>query len=154
MIAKNTDRIEQKRLLRVPRAFIWHALADAEEFGAWFGVKFEGAFRQGATVRGRVTHEGHNGVPIEITIDKIDPEHLFAFRWHPYAVDPEIDYSKEPPTRVAFELNESGPGTTITVVESGFDAIPATRRAEAYREHEEGWAAQLNALERYLAKAA
>ncbi len=154
MTPKNTDRIEQKRLLRVPRAFIRHALADAGEFGAWFGARFEGPFRQGATVRGKITQEEYEGLPLEVTIDTIEPEHLFAFRWHPFAVDPEIDYSKEPPTRVVFELSEAGPGTVLKVVESGFDGIPAARRDEAYREHEEGWAFRMDAIERYLTKAA
>ncbi len=154
MSPKSTDRIEQRVVLRVPRAFIWHALADAEEFGAWFGAKMEGPFRQGATVRGKVTMEGHKGHPIEMEIDRIEPEHLFSWRWHPYTVDPEIDYSAEPRTLVECRLEEVGPGTALTFVESGFNALPAARREEAYRMHEEGWAEQCKSIERYLTKAA
>ncbi len=154
MSSRNTDRMEHRIVLRVSRALVWHALADAEEFGAWIGAKLERPFTEGATVKGRITKEGHRGVPLEMTIDTIEPERLFSWRWHPYAVDPELDYSAERPTRVVCELEEVGPGTALTVVESGFDGIPATRRAEAYRMHEEGWPELMKSLERYLARAA
>ncbi len=154
MSPRNTDRIEQRIVLRVPRADVWHALADAEKFGAWFGAKLEGPFEQGATIKGKITQEGYKGLPLEMTVDTIEPGRLFSWRWHPYAVDPEIDYSAEPPTRVVCELEEVGTGTRLTLVESGFDAIPATRRAEAYRMHEDGWPEQMKSLERYLVKAA
>jgi uncharacterized protein YndB with AHSA1/START domain len=154
MSSKITDRIERKVVLRAPRGRVFRALTDAEEFGAWFGVKMEGPFRKGTTVKGKMTDESCKGLPIEVDIDRIEPEHLFSYRWHPYAIDPEVDYSAEPKTLVVFRLEEVGPGTALTVVESGFDGIPATRREEAYREHQEGWAEQMKSIERYLAKAA
>ena len=154
MSTKNTDRIEEKILLRVPRARVWRALTDAEEFGAWFGVKLAGAFAPGAVVKGKITEKEYEGLPFELVVDRIEPRRLFSWRWHPYAVDPDVDYSAEPTTLVVCELEEVVGGTVLTLVESGFDRIPATRRAEAYRMHEEGWAAQMKSIERYLAKAA
>lgn len=154
MSKKNTDRIEEKILLRVPRARVWRALTDAGEFGAWFGVKLTGAFAPGATVKGTITEKGYEGLPFEIVVDRIEPQRLFSWRWHPYAVDPAVDYSAEPPTLVVCELEETADGTILTLVESGFDKIPSARRAEAYGMHEEGWAAQMKSIERYLAKAA
>jgi uncharacterized protein YndB with AHSA1/START domain len=151
---KDIDRIEEKILLRVPRARVWRALTDAEEFGAWFGVKLAGAFAPGATVKGTITDKEYEGLPFELVVDRIEPQRLFSWRWHPYAVDPDVDYSAEPTTLVVCELEEVAGGTVLTLVESGFDRIPAARRAEAYRMHEEGWAAQMKSIERYLAKAA
>lgn len=154
MSTKNTDRIEEKILLRVPRARVWRALTDTEEFGAWFGVKLAGAFAPGASVKGTITEKEYEGLRFELVVERIEPQRLFSWRWHPYAVDPDVDYSAEPLTLVVCELEEVADGTVLTLVESGFDRIPAARRAEAYRMHKEGWAAQMKAIEQYLAKAA
>jgi len=154
MSTKNTDRIEEKIVLRVPRARVWRALTDAEEFGAWFGVKLAGTFAPGEAVKGKITEKNYEDLQFEMVIERIDPQRLFSWRWHPYAVDPAADYSAETPTLVVIELEEVAGGTVLTVVESGFDGIPAGRRAEAYLMHEEGWTEQLKSIERYLAKAA
>jgi uncharacterized protein YndB with AHSA1/START domain len=154
MSTKSTDRIETKILLRVPRDRAWRALTDAREFGTWFGAKLAGQFAPGATVKGTITEEGYEGLPFEIVVDRIEPKSRFSWRWHPYAIDPGADYSSEPPTLVEWELKEVPEGTLLAVVESGFDKIPAARRAEAHRMHEEGWGAQMKSIERHLAKAA
>jgi uncharacterized protein YndB with AHSA1/START domain len=154
MSTRNNDRIEERILLRVPLARVWRALTDAEEFGGWFGVKLAGTFVPGASVKGTITEKEYEGIPFEITVDRIEPQRLFSWRWHPYALDPDVDYSGEPPTLVVFELDEVAQDTVLTLVESGFDDIPSVRRAEAYRMHEEGWAAQMKSIERFLAKAA
>ena len=145
-----TDRIERKVLLRAPRARVWRALADAQEFGAWFLVKFEGPFVPGATLHGRITRPGYEHVIMEITIETMDPERLFSYRWRPYAIDPKVDYSREPKTLVEFRLEEAGGGTLLTISESGFDAIPAERRAEAYRMNDGGWAQQTESIRSHV----
>jgi uncharacterized protein YndB with AHSA1/START domain len=150
MTQGNTDRIEKKILLKAPRARVWRAIANAEEFGAWFGVKMEGRFAPGARVSGKITHKGYEHMNMEIEIEQIEPERRFSYRWHPYAVDPNVDYSKEPTTLVVFELEEVANGTMLTVVESGFDKIPAERRAEAFRMNEHGWSAQTANIEKYV----
>ncbi len=154
MSPQNTDRIDEKVLLRVPRARVWRALTNADEFGEWFGSRLSGAFAPGVTVKGTITSEGHEGKPFELVVDRIEPPRLFSWRWHPYALDPQVDYSAEEPTRVVCELYETPDGTVLTLVESGFDAIPAGRRGEAHRMHQEGWAAQMKSIKRYLTKAA
>ena len=146
----STDRIEKKVTLRAPRSRVWRALADAQEFGTWFGVKVEGAFTAGAHLRGRITTPGYEHTVMEITIERIEPERLFSYRWHPYAIDPNVDYSSEPTTLVEFRLEEVAGGTELTVTESGFDGIPAARRAEAFRMNEQGWAEQLRRIERHV----
>lgn len=146
----STDRIEKSILLRAPRARVWKALADAKQFGEWFGVKLDGTFSPGARLRGKVSHKGYEHIPFEITIERLEPEKLFSWRWHPNPIDPGIDYSAEPATLVVFELKEVSEGTLLTVVESGFDEIPLSRRLEAYRGNEEGWTAQMKAIERYV----
>jgi uncharacterized protein YndB with AHSA1/START domain len=150
----STDRIEKRVFLRATRARVWRALIDAEQFGQWFGVKLNGSFAPGARLRGQVQHKGYEHVPIEITVERMEPEKLFSWRWHPYSIDPKIDYSVERTTLVVFELEEVADGTSLTVVESGFDGIPLARRLEAYRGNEEGWAAQMRAIERHVSEAA
>ncbi len=146
-----TDRIEKIVVLRAPRSRVWRALSDAKEFGSWFGVEIEGAFTPGAQVRGRITHPGYEHLMMDVTIERLEPERLFSYRWHPYAIDPDVDYSGEPTTLVEFRLEEVQGGTRLTVVESGFDGIPLARRAEAFRMNEQGWTIQLQNIERHVA---
>ena len=145
-----TDRIEKKIVLRAPRSRVWRAIADAGEFGAWFGVKLEGSFAPGARLRGRITEPGYEHVVMDITIERMEPERLFSYRWHPYAIDPAMDYSGEPTTLVEFRLDEVPGGTELSVTESGFDRIPAARRAEAFRMNERGWAEQVKRIARHV----
>ncbi len=153
MSPTSTDRIERKILLRAPRSQVWRALTNPVEFGTWFGVKVEGAFAPGARVRGAITHKGYEHLTWNITIERIEPERVFSWRWHPYAVEPGVDYSTEPTTLVVFELEDAAGGTMLTVVESGFDQVPLARRAQAYRMNGEGWTYQMQAIEGYVATA-
>ena len=148
-----TDRIEKRIVLRAPRARVWRALVNAEEFGSWFGVDFRGAsFAPGATVTGRITYPGYEHLTMEIVIYRMEPERQFSFRWHPNAVDPTLDYSKEPTTLVVFELQDAAEGTLLSVVESGFDRIPLQRRAEAWRMNDQGWAEQVSRIDAYVTR--
>ena len=152
MATTSTDRIEKKILLKASRSRVWRALTDAVEFGKWFGVIMAGPFSPGARLTGKITHPGYEDAPFEITIERMDAERLFSYRWHPYAHDPKVDYSSEPTTLVVFELQEQGGGTLLTVVESGFDGIPLARRAEAFRMNDQGWAEQMKSIERHVAQ--
>lgn len=129
---------------------VWQALTNHEEFGAWFGVKLEGPFRVGETVRGHVTYKGYEHLKWEAKVEAMEAPTRFAFTWHPYAVDPETDYSGEPPTLVEFRLEPTGDGTRLTVTESGFDSIPARRRDEAFRMNERGWGMQVDNIKAYV----
>ncbi len=148
----NTDRIEKKVTLLAPRSRVWRAVATAEEFGAWFGVKLDGAFSEGATVRGKITSPGYEHLTMEMLIERIDPERYFAYRWHPYAIDASVDYSSEPSTLVEFRLDEADARTVLTIVESGFDRIPLARRAEAFRMNDGGWIEQMKNIDRYVSQ--
>jgi uncharacterized protein YndB with AHSA1/START domain len=162
MAVETMDRIEKRVLLNAPRARVWHALTDSAEFGLWFGVRFNQPFQVGAVLRGVVTpttvdaniaemQKPYAGHVFEITIDRIEPERVFSFRWHPYEVDLETDYSSEPTTLVTFTLEEMPDGVMLTVVESGFDRVPLDRRAKAFTENEGGWTAQMTLIQKYLA---
>ena len=146
------DRIEKQLVLRAKRSRVWRALSDAEEFGKWFGVKLQGTFTEGATVRGQITHPGYEHLAMEVLVERVEPERYIAWRWHPYAVDPRVDYSKEPTTLVEFHLNEIPNGTEVTVIESGFSQIPLGRRDEAFRMNEDGWTQQMRNIERHVAQ--
>lgn len=147
----NTDRIEKTVVLRAPRARVWRALTDASEFGAWFGASLTGTFAPGAVVSGRITTPGYEHLTMDLLVERVEPERLLSYRWHPYAVDPEVDYRDEPMTLVEFRLEDVPEGTRLTVTESGFDQIPAARRAEAFRMNEGGWAAQVENIARHVA---
>ncbi len=150
MATSSTDRIEKRIELRASVARVWRALTNHEEFGQWFGVRLERPFVPGERTRGAITYPGYEHLSMEVTVQKMENERRFSFHWHPYAVDPKIDYSKEPPTLVEFVLEKTPTGTVLLVTESGFDAIPLARRAEAFRMNEGGWTQQLQNIEAYV----
>jgi len=145
-----TDQIEKRIVLRAPRSRVWRAIANSDEFGAWFQVKLEGPFVSGATVPGRITTPGCEHMTLEMFIERIEPEQLFSYRWHPYGIDPNVDYSGESTTLVEFRLAGTDTGTLLTIVESGFDQVPVSRRAEAFRMHNQGWTQQILNIEGYV----
>ncbi len=149
-----SDSIEKSIELKAPVSRVWKALTNHEEFGAWFRVKIEAPFVPGQVSRGHITYPGYEHVKWEAVVRTIEPERLFSFTWHPYAVDPDKDYSTEPPTLVTFTLEKTATGTLLRVVESGFDRIPAGRRAEAFRMNDGGWAEQMKSIAEYLARGA
>jgi uncharacterized protein YndB with AHSA1/START domain len=146
------DRIEKQIEMKAPRSRVWRALTDYREFSEWFRVKLENAFVPGQTSRGQITYPGYEHVRMEVAVQKIEPEHLFSFTWHPYAIEPGVDYSQEPPTLVEFKLEETPGGTLLTVTESGFQKLPPERRDEAFRMNEGGWAEQLQNIARHVAQ--
>ncbi len=145
-----TDRIEKTIELEAPVSRVWRALTDYQEFGAWFRVRLDGPFVAGQPSTGWITYPGFEDVRWHAVVQKIEPERLFSFTWHPYAIDPNEDYSGEPPTLVEFTLEKTASGTLLRVVESGFDKIPAKRRAEAFRMNDKGWGAQLENIARHV----
>ncbi len=146
----STDRIEKTLFLRAPRSRVWRALIQPEEFGAWFGMTLDGIFVPGARLTGRRTASGTEHETIEFAVERVEPEHLLAYRWHPAPTEPSVDYSAEPTTLVEFHLADVPDGTQLTVVESGFDHIPLARRATAFRMHEQGWAELLPAIAHHV----
>ena len=146
----STDRIEKQVHLRASRERVWRALTDAQEFGTWFRVKLETGFAVGQKVVGHITYPGYEHLRFEATVERMEPERLFALRWHPAAVDPKVDYSGEPSTLVEFRLEDADGGTRLTVTESGFDALPAHRREEAFRMNDGGWAIQMQNIQAHV----
>lgn len=155
------DRIEKQIFLRAPVSRVWRAVSDSREFGAWFGVEFDGPFVAGKAMKGRIVptqvdpevakmQEPHTGVAFDISVDRIEPERLFAFRWHPYALEPGMDSSKEPTTLVVFVLQPVADGTLLLLSESGYDRVPLERRAMAFMQNEGGWEHQTKLIEKYL----
>ena len=158
------DHIEKKILLRAPRQRVWRALSDSAEFGSWFGIKFDGPFAPGAFRRGIIlpttvdadvgkAQKEYEGLMVEITIEQMEPERLFSFRWHPFAVERGVDYSAESTTLVVFVLEEVANGVMLTVTESGFDQIPLARRARAFTANDAGWGMMIKLIEKYVVHA-
>src|SRR6266513_4912593 len=133
------DRIEKRIELKAPVSRVWRALTDHVEFGEWFRVKLDGPFVIGQVSRGHITYPGYEHLPWEAVVQKMEPERLFSYTWHPYAVEASVDYSKEMPTLVEFRLEKSGNGTLLTLTESGFEGLPDARREKAFQMHENGW---------------
>src|SRR5512133_2058693 len=116
-MGSQTDRIVKQVVLKAPLARAWRAIADAREFGSWFGVAFDGPFAPGARLVGRIvpttvdaevaaSQKPYEGATFDVSVEQVEPMRRFSFRWHPFAVDPAVDYSREPTTLVVFELEE------------------------------------------------
>lgn len=158
----STDKVEREIVLKAPKAKVWKAISNASEFGAWFGVDFEGrSFVAGQPMLGKIAptkvdpevaklQAPHAGKKFEIKVDRIEPEEHFSFFWHPFAIDPNVDYSQEEPTLVTFSLTEVSGGTKLVITETGFDRIPAARRAAAFQANDGGWAHQTKLIEKYV----
>jgi putative hydrolase of HD superfamily len=146
-----TDRIEKQIVIRAPRSRVWRSISDKTEFGAWFGVKLPpGSFAPGEKVSGNITYPGYEHLVMDIELVDVSPERHLSYRWHPYAIDPKVDYSSEPTTLVTFTLEDAPEGTLLTITESGFDQVPLHRRDEAFRMNESGWTEQLTNIERHV----
>ena len=147
----SSDRIEKQITLDAPRSRVWRALTDVKQFNKWFGVSLETPFSTGAEASGKIGIRGYEHVTMTIWIETMEPERFFSFRWHPYAIEPDVDYSKEPTTLVSFTLEDAGDATQLTIVESGFDAIPESRRAKAFSMNSSGWSGQAENIRKFLA---
>jgi len=144
-------RIEKKIELVAPVSRVWRALTDYREFGEWFRVKLDGPFVPGQVSRGHITYPGYEHLAWEAVVQKMEAERLFSFTWHPYAIDPKKDYSKETPTLVEFRLEKTSGGTLLLLTESGFDKIPSDRQLEAFRMNDGGWTEQMKNIEKHVA---
>jgi uncharacterized protein YndB with AHSA1/START domain len=144
------DRIEKRIELKAPVSRVWRAITDYREFGEWFRVKLDGPFVAGQASTGHITYPGYEHLKWEAVVQKMEPERLFSFTWHPYAVDPKVDYSKEAPTLVEFRLEKTATGTLLVLTESGFDKVPAERRLEAFRRNDGGWTEQMKSIETHI----
>jgi uncharacterized protein YndB with AHSA1/START domain len=148
------NRIEKQIELKAPVSRVWRAITDYREFGDWFRVQLDGPFVPGQVSTGHIAYPGYEHLKWEAVVQKMESERIFSFTWHPYAVDPKVDYSKEAPTLVEFKLEKTANGTLLRLIESGFDKVPADRRLEAFRMNDRGWAEQLQNIERHVAKSA
>jgi uncharacterized protein YndB with AHSA1/START domain len=160
-MSSSTDRLEKELFLRAPQDRVWRAISDAGEFGSWFGVELDGEFVAGAHLTGRIKpttadaavaemQKKYAGMPIAFVVERLEPMSVFSYRWHPFAIDPDVDYANEPMTLVTFTLEPTDGGTMLRVAETGFDSIPVERRADAFEANEEGWDMQIALIEKYL----
>jgi uncharacterized protein YndB with AHSA1/START domain len=152
-VAFMEDRIEKQIEIAAPISRVWQALTDSRQFGEWFLVKMEGPFVAGQPAAGKITYPGYENLRMEIVVKEIEPQTLFSFTWHPYAIDPKVDYEQEESTLIEFRLQPTPGGVLLTVTESGFDKIPAERRAEALLRNDSGWAQQMKNIQAYVNKA-
>jgi uncharacterized protein YndB with AHSA1/START domain len=168
---RTSDRIEKRITLHAPIARVWRALTDVREFSRWFGFTLDGPFLPGRVIRGTFDGALNEAAIMDAqraagvtpsrlkmpqgrfvfgTIERVEPQHTFSYRWIPYGIDAEADLENEPTTLVEFRLEEDGDKTRLTVVESGFDAVPPHRRARAFHMNSGGWSAQVENLRRHV----
>jgi uncharacterized protein YndB with AHSA1/START domain len=145
-----TDRIEKTIELKAPLDRVWRALTDAEQFGEWFRVKLDGPFVPGEEATGKVLYPGFEHVVWRARVVAVEPMTRFVFTWHPFAIDPKVDYDQEPPTTVEFRLEPTSTGVRMTVTETGFDALPPHRREESFPRNERGWTTQAQNIRDYV----
>lgn len=158
----DTNTITKTARLRAPLARVWSAISDSAKFGAWFGAEFDGPFAAGATVAGRIRpttvdaevatlQEPHAGMPFTVVVERVEPPSLLAFRWFPHGVGgPE--HPDDPMTLVSFALTPHGDETDLVITETGFDAVPLERRAQAFSANDGGWAHQTRLIGLYVTR--
>jgi uncharacterized protein YndB with AHSA1/START domain len=129
---------------------VWRALTTAADLAAWFQVGIEGDITPGAEIWMTSKYPGHQGQRFAVKVTEMTPPRRFAWQWHPGAVDPAVDYSREPWTTVTFTLEPSGRGTRLTVSETGFNEISLARRAKVYQDNNQGWAEVLVWIQKYV----
>ena len=147
-----TDRIEKQIQLRTPELRVWEVVSSASQFGEWFMIKLDGEFVEGSMISGTLTYPGYEHLTVEMYVVTKQAESLFSYRWRPYAIEPNVDYSAEPMTLVEFRLDDVDGGVLLTITESGFDQIPGERRAKAFRMDDAGWSEQIRSIEAYVSK--
>jgi uncharacterized protein YndB with AHSA1/START domain len=139
------DRIERHVVVKASRSRVWRALTDYKEFGTWFRVKLEGPFVLGQKVSGQMTYPGYEHMKFEATVDRMDTDQVFSFRWPPAENRDDV-----PMTTVEFTLEDVEGGTKITVVESGFEKLPADLRDKVFRDNQGGWTEQMKNIEAHV----
>lgn len=145
-----TDIIECETRIAAPIERVWEAIGDHRKFGEWFKVALDQPFEAGQQSTGHITIPAYAHVRWTAEVVAVEPPRRLAFRWHPYAIEQGRDYSNEPTTLVDIMLEPDGDGTRVRVVESGFDALPASRRDEAFRMNSSGWEAQMKNVRTYV----
>jgi uncharacterized protein YndB with AHSA1/START domain len=90
-----------------PREDVWRAVTEEERLEEWFANEVELDLRPG----GAGVFRWADGTAREATIEEVDPERRFAFRWQ----DADGD---EPETLVELTLEEDDGGTRLVVVET------------------------------------
>ncbi len=157
----SNDKLIKTVLLKAPLEHVWRAITDSKEFGTWFGMRLEGPFVAGQAITGVIAptvvdkevaalQKPYEGTAVSFHVEKIQPQSLFAIKWHPFAIDKKIDYSSEPMTLITFELAKNKEGVLLTITESGFDKIPLHRRAAAFKANDGGWQKQTELIKKYL----
>ena len=132
------DRIKRTVPIAHPPEKVWAALTTAEGLGAWFGNEATIDLRPGGSAR--MTWAG--GPTVEMRVERVEEPTVFGFTWPVYGL-PEDDPRR---TYVEFTLEPAGPGTRLTVVETGFAQLPGDAYRKAYDGNTEGWAKELGEL--------
>lgn len=150
MMTDELSRIDRTIDVNAPPDRVWRALTTAGDLGAWFQVSIEGEITPGAELWMTSKYPGYEGQRFIVKVTEMTPPRRFAWQWHPGAVDPAVDYSREPWTTVTFTLEPSGRGTRLTVSETGFNEVSLARRAKVYQDNSQGWTEVLVWIQKYV----
>ena len=150
MTVAELNRIDRTIDINASPERVFRALTTATELSAWFQVTIEGEIVAGTDVWMTSVHPDHAGQRFNVKIIEVTAPRTMAWEWHPGAVDPTVDYSREPRTTVRFTLEPTERGTRLTISETGFDAISLPRRAAVYKDNTQGWTEVLVWLKTYV----
>jgi len=149
-VADMSDRIEKTVDLNAPVERVWQALTDHEQFGEWFKVSLDGPFVVGVLSTGQMTYPGYEHMKWRAVVVAAEPMRYFAFRWSHPGPGEVGDEAQLPSTLVEFTLAPTLAGVRLTIVESGFESIPADRRDSVFRGNEQGWEEQGRNIKAYV----
>jgi uncharacterized protein YndB with AHSA1/START domain len=139
MPSDELTRIDRTIEIHAPPERVWRALTDPRELSAWFQVTIEGGIAAGQEVWMTSAHPEHQGQRFQVLFKELTPPTRFVWQWCPGAMDPKVDYSREPRTTLTFTLQPSPGGTRLSVAETGFERISLARRAKVYVDNSQGW---------------
>ena len=140
----SSDSIEREIVIEAPVETVWSIVTEPQNIARWFANEAEVDLRPG----GDVLFRFDSGVDGKGVVEKVEPPHLFAFRW--ISPEPERDMvaAQGHYTTVEFSLQGQGEGTLLRVVESGFAALEGTaaENAALAERHIGGWGMFLERL--------
>ncbi|MFC8045420.1 SRPBCC domain-containing protein [Nocardia sp. NPDC057353] len=136
------DRIVRTLDLAHPPAAVWAAITTADGLGSWFGHSAAIDLRPGGAAQ--LTWDGEHTE--HLRVERVEEPSVFGFTWHVHGL-PEEDPRR---TYVEFTLEETGAGTRLTVVETGFAQLTDDAHKVAFDGNTDGWGKELAELAGYL----
>lgn len=146
------DTIERSVELPVGRRRAWEAITTPEQISQWFEGIWKFDLKPGAPIHFDFgpQYGVHRG-----RVEAVEPMDRVVYLWTHEGRDwdASIPIDDVPTTLIEFRLTDAGDDTLLTVVESGFAALPADIRENSLRDNTQGWEEQMENIRRFLENA-